>query len=104
MKTANPMEIQAKVERIRQIKQVLENNKVLYEELDDLTLDLLDSGVQVNQTLAAGGGSFVTVVDNFAEKNTIYRAMPMKQFDVRLEDADELKKRVAKETKAKEKA
>ena len=92
------------VDEIVSIKQVLDKNKDLYERLDELTLELLDAGVQVDQTLSTKSQAFLTVVDNFADQNTIYRALPAKRFDIKLETSDEFKKRRLREEKARSKA
>jgi hypothetical protein len=88
------------VDEIVRIKNTLDSHKALYERLDDLTLELLDAGVQVDQTLSTKSQAFLTVVDNFADQNTIYRALPAKRFDIKLETPEEFKKRRLKEEKA----
>lgn len=89
--TRNPVEIAG---RIVAIKAQLELQKPLYEELDNLTLELkaivgVDAEVMAN-------GSFVTVVDNFAEKNTVFRPAGVKHFDVSLETFQEREEAQAK--------
>ena len=41
-------------------------------------------------------GRFITLIDNFAEKNTVFRPAAVKRFDIQLDTAEELKKRQEK--------
>lgn len=80
------------VNRIAAIKSQLEAVKPLYEELDELTTDLGEVA-EVNQTLATNDGRFVTLIDNFAEKNVVYRPAAVRRFDVELLTGEELQKK-----------
>lgn len=93
--TVRAMEI---VNRIAEIKGVIEKVKPLYDELDDLTVELGEVA-EVNQTLATNDGRFVTLIDNFAEQNTVFRPAAVKRFDVELLTGEELQKKLAKAKK-----
>ncbi len=92
--------------RIAQIKDQLEAQKPLYEELDNLTLEL-------HEILGDGGFKyptneeiprFVSVIDNFSEKNTVFRPASVKRFEAILQTAEEVEKEKAKLEKAAKKA
>jgi hypothetical protein len=91
------------VNRIAEIKDKLESHKPLYEELDDLIGELADVA-EVNQTLATNDGRFITSIDNFAEKNTVWRPAAVKHFDILMETKEELDKRTAAAAKKAAKA
>lgn len=89
------------VNRIAAIKTQLEAVKPLYDELDELTAELSDVA-EVNQTLATNDGRFMTLIDNFAEKNTVFRPAAVRRFDIELLTQEELSKkaeRLAKKAK-----
>lgn len=90
--TVRAMEI---VNRIAEIKNTLESVKPLYDELDELTGELGEVA-EVNQTLATNDGRFVTLIDNFADKNTVFRPAAVKRFDVELLTGEELAKKAEK--------
>ncbi len=88
------------VNRIAAIKDQLELVKPLYEELDDLTEELLEVA-EVNQTLKTDDNRLVTLIDNFADKNTVFRSAAVRRFEAELLTADEMtKKLIAAEKKA----
>lgn len=90
--TVRAMEI---VNRIAAIKTQLEAVKPLYDELDELTAEMGEVA-EVNQTLATNDGRFVTLVDNFADKNTVFRPAAVRRFDVELMTQEELTKKQEK--------
>jgi len=93
---ARAMEV---VNRIAEVKSSLEAVKPLYDELDELTAELQELA-EVNQTLATNDGRFVTLIDNFADKNVVYRPAAVRRFDVLFETNEELAKRTVKLKKA----
>jgi hypothetical protein len=80
------------VNRIAAIKTQLEAAKPLYDELDELTGELGEVA-EVNQTLSTNDSRFITLVDNFADKNTVFRPAAVRRFDIILENQEELTKR-----------
>lgn len=119
-------ELQAQAEKVRanavrviQLKALLDSNKPLYEELDRLTLELKTAmGVgsipltlneketmymHNDEVKFLAQNQVVTIVDNFAEKNTVFRPAGVKRFEVSLETAEEYKIRLDKEAKKKAK-
>lgn len=87
--TVRAMEI---VNRIAEIKTELDSKKPLYDELDELISELSDVA-EVNQTLATNDARFITLIDNFAEKNTVWRPAAVKRFDIELLTGEELAKK-----------
>lgn len=83
------------VNRIATIKTQLESIKPLYDELDDLTAELGDVA-EVNQVLATNDGRFLTLIDNFADKNTVFRPAAVRRFDVELVTQEEMEKKMSK--------
>lgn len=83
------------VDRIAKIKDLLDANKPLYEELDDLIMKLVKV-VQIGETTQTEDERFVTLVDNFEDKNTCFKVAGVKRFDVLLMDKEQFKKRIAK--------
>lgn len=69
--------------RLMYLRQKLEGVKKLYEEVDDLTLKIMSSK-KVPKTLELNGKKIdVAVVDNFAEKNVVWRAAGVRRWDIR---------------------
>lgn len=99
----NAKHISELVNRIAEIKDSLEMAKPLYEELDELVLELHDELVEegLGNTLKTEDGRFVELVDNFAEKNTVFRPAVVRRFEAALMSAEELDKKIlAAEKKA----
>lgn len=112
-------QLRTKAVRLVQLKAALEANKPLYEELDRLTLELKDAmgttafpvtlTEQESMYLHNGEAKFIaqnqviTINDNFAEKNTVFRPAGVKRFEAALETAEEFKIRLEKEAKKKAK-
>ena len=111
----------AKAIRLIQIKAVLDANKPLYDELDRLTLDLKDTmGVgsfnvnldaskeamymHNNEVKFLAPNQVITIVDNFSEKNTVFRPAGVKRFEASLETTEEYKLRLEKDAKKRAKA
>jgi len=111
--------IREKAVRVIQLKAILDANKPLYEELDRLTLEL-------NETMGVGTipvtlneketmymhndevkflspNQMLTIVDNFAEKNTVFRPAGVKRFEASVETAEARQLRQDKEAKKKAK-
>jgi hypothetical protein len=71
--------IQTLLTRADAIMTVLENDKPLYEELDNITLQLKALGFEQG----AIGTRLLALVDNFAEKNTAFRPCGVKRFELK---------------------
>lgn len=89
-------------DRIDAIKKALEAQKPLYGELDELIIEL--SGIAEVGTSFSAGGNFVTLVDNFKDKNTVFRPAGVKRFDVEWLDESEMVKKLNKKVIAASKA
>lgn len=68
----------------------LEERKALYAELDAVTLALRDCGFVSTEL----DGLTLSLVDNFAEGNTVFRPAGVKRFELKVTDPN--KKRKAK--------
>lgn len=79
------------------INKVLESTKPLYEELDQLTVELRN---QLGDNEVTLNGYAFKVEDNFAEKNTVFRPVGVKHFQLKIESLTE---RATKELKKKKK-
>ena len=90
--------------RIIEIKKAIEAQKALYEELEGLVL-ALKAHIGTDNELSVGG-QHLLIVDNFAEKNTVYRPAAVKRFDLKMvsfEDRVESEAKAAKKTAKKAK-
>lgn len=112
-------QVRANVVRVIQLKAALDANKPLYEELDRLTLELKGvMGVGAipvrlteqetmymhnNEVKFLAPEQVVSIVDNFAEKNTVFRPAGVKRFEASLETTQEYNLRLEKEAKKKAK-
>jgi len=84
------------VARILDIKKELDERKALYEELDQLTLELK----KLNFEAMTLNDMRIELVDNFAEgKNTVFRPAGVKRFEVEVETMEKWAKREAKNKK-----
>jgi hypothetical protein len=114
-------EASAKALRIIKLKAILDSVKPVYEELDRLTLELktiigTDRLIELNLTeeqamfVMNGEVRFiarsqvVSIVDNFAEKNVVFRPAGVKRFEVNTETKEEYVTRIEKAAKKKAKA
>lgn len=96
------------VNRIAQIRDQLDAVKPLYEELDELTLELHTiSGAssstpkyQTNTTPV----KYVSVVDNFMDRNTVFRPTGVRRFESLVQTEEDLQKEQAKLEKAAKRA
>lgn len=116
---AKAAQVRADLARIIQLKATLDSNKPLYEELDRLTLNLKNvmgvGSIPINLTEKEtmymhnnevkflAPNQVVTIVDNFAEKNTVFRPAGVKRFEASLETIEEYNLRLEKEAKKKAK-
>lgn len=82
--------------RAAEISLELEAVKALYRELDDITTEL----VEMEVFHAYSDGLQMSVIDNFADKNTGFRVARFKRYDIKIERTalpmTELKNRVKK--------
>jgi hypothetical protein len=90
------------VDRIAAVKDLLEGVKPLYDELDILTLELKDL-VNVGETLSTEDKRFVTLIDNYSEKNTVFRVAAVRRYEVELCTVEEMVKKQNKAAKASKK-
>jgi hypothetical protein len=91
------------VNRIVELKDALEAVKPFYDEIDELTQELQEI-VGVNHNLFADDGRVVSVVDNFSEKNTVFRPVGVKRFDAKVETMEEMQKSQERQAKKAAKA
>lgn len=71
------------LKRVIDIQRELDIRKALYDELDMLTEQLQAEGFE-----AAGlDGLTIVLVDNFAEKNTVFRPAGVKRFEIKIKEA-----------------
>lgn len=85
----------AVVQRLAEIESVLATVKKLYEEKEQLVLQLKET-VPVGQEVVYGDYIF-SVVDNFTEKNVVFRPAAVRRYDL---DVDSVLARKLKEEKA----
>lgn len=70
-----------KLKRVLELQAEIELRKALYDELDKLTLELLEDGFR-DATL---DGITLELVDNFAAgKNTVFRPAGVKRFEIKV--------------------
>lgn len=69
--------------RLAEVQSALDLMKKLYEEKEALTMQLKEL-VPVGQEVSHGDYIF-SVVDNFAEKNTVFRPAAVKRFDLEVD-------------------
>ncbi len=81
-----------RLKRILDITAELEVRKALYTELDALVLELQAEGFKQTDL----EGFRVELVDNFLEKNTVFRPAGVKRFEINVEPLDKVLKREAK--------
>lgn len=94
--------------KIVRVKYLIDANKHLYKELDDLVLQLMDSvgtdcEVYVNEDVQVIGDNVliipsqvVKVVDNFKDNNVVFKSASIKRFDVQTETMVEKKQKIIK--------
>jgi len=108
-------DVRKKAARLIALKAIMEANKPLYEEIDRLILELKDAmGVgqflvtlSEQESLLLHNGEVtllaseqvVNVIDNFAEKNTVFRPAGVKRFDATNESLLEFNARAEKAKK-----
>jgi len=87
------------IERLATIEMTLNAVKSLYNEKDSLTLELKDlMGVGVELT---HGDAIIKVVDNFAEKNTVFRTAGVKRFELEIDSVSARVEKLLKKEKKK---
>lgn len=98
--TDNTAQIRALAVRLTQIEDILEGCKPLYEEKDTITL-------QLNALVGTGpdksifvGDKVITVIDNFADKNTVFRPAAVKRIEAKVEGVEAYGKRLKKKMKS----
>lgn len=98
--------IKTDLARAVEIKAQLESVKPLYEELDAVTMRASEA-LRLSKTVDVNGVK-VTLIDNFESKNTVFRPVGVKRFELSVESVEEyaarLDKEAAKAVKAAKKA
>lgn len=89
-----------KLARVISIVKELEARKALYAELDQLIQELVAEGFKE----AIVDEMFLTLKDNFADKNTGWTAAAVKRFEIEIETKEEREARLAKTAKKMKKA
>jgi len=89
-------DMQSLADKISAVKDKLESAKALYAELDTLIIEL-SSCAKHGRVLKTSDKRFIMLLDNFAEKNTVFRPTGVKRFDVELMDEVEWVKKQNKE-------
>lgn len=96
------------ISRIAEIKEKLELMKPLYEELDQLTLDLHkisgSTGSTPKYQVNTNPVKYVSVVDNFFDRNTVFRPTGVRRFESLVQTEEEVEKERAKLEKSAKKA
>jgi hypothetical protein len=70
------------IERALKIQQSLEQNKPLYQELDEIVLKLANEGFTSDKFENVE----VEIVDNFASKNTCFKVAGVKRFELKVKN------------------
>lgn len=80
--------IKEKLGEVVRITEELERRKALYEELDNLTLELREAGFTAGDyDTGCGEILSITLVDNFAEKNTQFRMAALRRYEIKVKPA-----------------
>lgn len=66
--------------RAIEIKQQLDAMKPLYDELDKITMQILESGRTIGETTKAT----VILVDNFEDKNCVFKPAAIRRFELKI--------------------
>jgi hypothetical protein len=86
-------------ERAIEVQAKLDSAKPLYDELDQIAMQLKDMlGTGTSKALFVAEKA-VTVVDNFAESNVMFRPSACRRFELKVEDMEKFVKRLKKEAK-----
>lgn len=91
-KPENNMNTQNKLRKVLDLISELDSRKALYDELDRLTLELQAEGFS-HELL---DGKVITLRDNFADKNTVFRVAGVKHYEIIVESPETVAKREAK--------
>lgn len=79
MKKTNKKQIEAMAKRAAEVLAQLESMKPLYNELDKLTQDLMESGATGTDL----GKLKLVLVDNFETKNTVFKTTSIKRYELK---------------------
>lgn len=91
-----PSKLNTILARLAEVQSALDLMKKLYEEKEVLTMQLKEL-VPVGQEVSHGDYIF-SVVDNFAEKNTVFRPAAVKRFDLEVDSILARQLKAEKET------
>ena len=89
------MSTQDKLRKVLDLMNELDARKALYDELDRLTLELQTEGFSHELI----DGKVITLRDNFAEKNTVFRVAGVKHYEIVVESPETVAKREAKKSR-----
>jgi len=89
------MSTEIKLKRIIEIQAELDSRKALFEEYDRLVQDLAAEMF----AQAEVQGLILSLKDNFAETNTVFRVAGVKRYEMTIEDKEKHEKRIAKQLK-----
>ena len=79
-----------KLKRALEIKTILDAQKPLYDELEAITLELVDTGLLVETGIPVMvEGCYFTVVDNFAVKNVVWKPAAVRRFELKIQTEEE---------------
>lgn len=81
--------LQALLARAVQIKAQLEAVKPLYDELEQVTLSIVNAHLAAGAEATVPTGHVVQVVDNFAGANTVFRPAAVKRFELKIMTPEE---------------
>lgn len=84
-----------KVTRVLDLQKELDLRKALYAELDALVLELQADGFKSVDL----EGFRIDLIDNFAERNTVFRPAGVKRFEIKVEALETIRKREARKVK-----
>jgi hypothetical protein len=99
----NQTELMTNLKRIAEIKQILETNKPLYDEMDNIVSRIAKGGLGSGTSQRVDNMVF-TMIDNFDSKNTVFRPCGVKRFEIMVETQDEYLETLAKAAKKAAKA
>ena len=79
MRRGNRLKIEKLARKAAKVMKELEGMKPLYTELDRLTAELIDLGME---SVSLGKNKMV-LIDNFSEKNTVFRPAAVRRFELK---------------------
>lgn len=71
------------------LQQEIEEAKGLYAQMDEITGELLNDRISEVIFTQDGVRYVLEVVDNFAEKNTVFRSAAVRHYEIKIEELEE---------------